>query len=69
MDGSIERVAPKAEVLPPRERNGGGHRRPFCLQAEPDTSHGEGSDDPSTDQRPLGHAAPEEAGKRLDVSA
>jgi hypothetical protein len=69
MDGPIERVPPQVKILPPREREGGGRRQHFSVEGEPAACHEEEPASAPVDQRPLGHAAPEEAGKRLDVTA
>ena len=72
MDGSVERVPAQVKVLPSRPRRDGRGGRPFVLEdearpAEPDEEHHE---DPAVSaERPLGQAAPDEAGCRLDVSA
>ena len=72
MDGSVERVPAQVKVLPSRPRRDGRGGRPFALGAEarPAESDEDPQEDPAVSaERPLGQAAPDEAGCRLDVSA
>lgn len=67
MDSPIERVPPQVRILPPRRQKDGRRKHHFIVDGEP-RPPAEGEPVP-VEERPLGHAAPEEAGKRLDVTA
>ncbi len=70
MDGSVERIVPRVRVLPPRQRREGGQpegRQQFKLPG--DSAERESETSPPEEERPLGTAADDEAGARLDVTA
>jgi len=72
MEGSVERVPAQVKVLPSRARRDDRGGRPFVLEDEvrPAESDEEPHEDPAVSaELPLGQAAPDEVGCRLDVSA
>lgn len=78
MEGPIDRLIPRMRILPPQ---GGGQRkreqtrRRFTLDGEPSGEAGtpkeepESQDSPLDEDRPVGHAAEDESGSHLDLTA
>ncbi len=68
MERPIDRVPPQVRILPPKRRQGRTRQR-FVVDGEARALPEEEELAPREVDRPLGHAAEDEAGRRLDVTA
>lgn len=70
MDRSVEPLLPRARILPPKRSEGRKGSRRFVVDGEVRPPEPEEQDQPeSSDELSLGHAAENEVGARLDVTA
>ena len=68
MERPIDRVPPQVRILPPKRQQGRSRQR-FVVDGEVQPIPEDDQEAPRDPERPLGHAAEDEAGCRLDVTA
>ena len=68
MERPIDRLSPQVRILPPKQRQGRPRQR-FIVDGEAQPIPEDEEPAQRDVERPLGHAAEDEAGTRLDVTA